>query len=159
MRSCRLVLEMMILALEKCCLMRMNGPSAPCLITSNQYQLAPSPRGSDVWALLMLGRAFNQWGQLLARCVLIDRCHVELKRGDTTYKCLVDMEKEKTHWETGHSALLLALGPLLLRCFIVSRSRRLDTRWAVANACSAAVRQWSLSFLPRALAIGTRSNI
>ena len=35
--------------------MRMSGPSAPCLISSDQCQLAPSPRGSDVWALLMLG--------------------------------------------------------------------------------------------------------
>ena len=65
MRSCRLVLEMMILTLLEdadfvttsiaACLTRMKGPSAPCLISSNQCQLAPSPRGSDVWALLMLG--------------------------------------------------------------------------------------------------------
>ena len=36
--------------------------------------------------------AFNQWGQLLARCALIDRFHVDLKRGETTCKSLVDME-------------------------------------------------------------------
>ena len=67
MRSCRLVLEMLILTLLRdadfmttsitTCLMRMSGPSAPCVVSSNQYQVAPSPRGSDVWALRMLGLA------------------------------------------------------------------------------------------------------
>ena len=111
-------------------------------------------------------------GQWLARCVSIERCHVDLKRGETTCKSLVNMEKEKTHWETGPSTLLLALWP---SCSIVSSSLTVDDMihcWVAANAFSAEpcrclalqgfirieVHQWSLSFLPRAFAIGTRSN-
>ena len=66
-------------------------------------------------------------GQLLARHVFIERCHVDLKRGETTCKSLVGMGQEKTHEETSHSTLFLALWLLLLHCFIVSHSRRLDT--------------------------------
>ena len=130
MRSCRLVLETKILTLLgdadsmttfiATCLMHSNGPSAPCLTSPYQYYLASSPRGSDLWALLMLGLSSTlsiNWGQLLARCVLIERSHVDLKRGETTCESLVDMEWEKTHWETGHSTLLLALWPLLVPFF------------------------------------------
>ena len=106
MRSCRLVLETMILKLLgdadsvttfiETCLMRTNGPYTPCLIISYQYQLAPSPRRSDVWALLMLGLvsvpSINCGSILLAHCVFIERSHVDLKCGETTCKSLVDME-------------------------------------------------------------------
>ena len=94
--SCRLVLEMVILTLLRdadsmttsiaTCLMRMSGPSAPCLISSDQYQF------THAWSV---EHSFNHWCQLLARCVLIDRFHVDLERGGTTYKSLVDMEQEK----------------------------------------------------------------
>ena len=35
--------------------------------------------------------------QLLLRCVFIERSHVDVKRGETACKSLVDMEQEKTH--------------------------------------------------------------
>ena len=132
MRSCRLVLQMMILTLLRdadsmttsisTCLMRVNGPS---FISSNQCQLAPLLRGSDIWALLKLGLSSTlsiNGVNLLERCVLTDRFHVDLKRGSLT-------QVGETHWETGHSTLLPALWLLLHRCFIVSRSRR--TRYVV----------------------------
>ena len=50
---------------------------------------------SGHYSYLVCRARFQSMGQLLARCVLIDRCHVDLKRGDTTYRSLVDMEWRK----------------------------------------------------------------
>ena len=111
------------------CLMHTNGPSAPNLISSCQYQLAPSPRGSDVWALLMLG---------LARTLSINgvnHSHAVLTNVPTSTSSVVrQLARVSLTWNKGeHTGRLvtvrcfLALWPLLLHCFIVSHSRRLDT--------------------------------
>ena len=139
-RFCRLVLEMMILTLLgdadsmttfiEACRMRTNSPSAPSLFSYYQHQWALSPRRSDVWALLMLGRSSTpsiNCGSM-ARMLCVHRTFPRRPQAyETTCKSLVDVEQEKTQWETDHSALLLALWTLLLHCFIVSHSRLLDT--------------------------------
>ena len=100
-RSCRLVLEMMILTLLgdadsmttfiATCLMLTNGPTAPCLVSSYQYQLAPSMSG-HYSSLVCRARLQSIVGRWLARCVFIERSDVDLKRGETTCKSLVHMK-------------------------------------------------------------------
>ena len=81
-----------------------------------------------------------------------------LKRGGTTCKSLLDMNRRK-HKETGHTALLLALWP---SCSIVSSSLTADDLihcWVAANACSAEpCRCLAFTASPESQCISSRSK-
>ena len=104
-RSCRLVLEMMILTplgdadsmttFIATCLTRTNSPLPP--LSSHLTNINWLPRLEDRMSghhscLVWRARPQSCVGQLLARCVFIERSHVDLKRGETTCKSLVDMK-------------------------------------------------------------------
>ena len=145
MRSCRLVLEMMILTLWRDAVSMTTaiatcGPFAPCLISSNLYQLVPLLRKSDVWTLLKLG---------LSSALSIDgvNCsHAVLSSTDAalTSSVVTQLTRVLLTWNrrkhTGRLDTTRFFQLSCPSCSVVSSSLAADDTircWAVANACSA----------------------